>query len=132
VAATAIGNRILVLIAALLSVFKKHRKKKVRAVFTFNTMTTAEDLQKRVDEIQRGLATSVRGAELDFGQRIKQAVDQRVRNSALRTDFTASVPTDAGESFAEQIKKAVARRTQQHRDNAPYRPSRSRLHTASD
>ena len=100
--------------------------------------TSAADLQKQVEEIQRAAATPVRGAEQDFGARLKAAVKQRTNN--LRAGLFASAsPSPTAESFGEKIKKAVEQKSgvRRHKENVErektrYRKPGQRPRTRSD
>jgi flagellar hook-basal body complex protein FliE len=75
-------------------------------MFTFNgAIMNSAGLQEIVEQARRDSLTPVRGAEPDFGDKLRDAVKRRL--SATRAQ--ANVSAD-GEDFGERLKKAV----QQH------------------
>jgi hypothetical protein len=73
-------------------------------MFVFNTAgMSATALQERVDEICRGLATPIRGAEATFGARLKDAVKARLSGQSIAAANAAS----EDETFGDKLRKAV-------------------------
>lgn len=68
---------------------------------------SASDLQERVEEMRRNSETPVRGAELDFGQRLKTATKRRV---AAFQGSPINAHVQASDDFAEQLKQATKQR----------------------
>jgi hypothetical protein len=67
--------------------------------------TSAAELQRQVEEIQRAAATPVRGADPDFGARLKAAVKRRLASRRSRRHNTASPSDD--ESFAQKLARVT-------------------------